>query len=74
MNLTLSADKETIRRAREVARQQGTSLNALVRLYLRSLAERSNSGDEVEELFRLMDEGGGDLGGRDWSRDEVHER
>ena len=34
MNLTLSVSDEIIERAREVARQQGTSLNALVREYL----------------------------------------
>ena len=40
MNITISVDEEVVRRAREVARQQGASLNALVRAYLESLAGR----------------------------------
>ncbi len=38
MNLVISVDDEVVRRAREVARQHGTSLNAMVRAYLETLA------------------------------------
>ena len=64
MNLTLSADKETVRRAREVARRQGTSLNKLIRVYLDSLAAHSQDDNGAAELMKLMDEGAGDLQGR----------
>lgn len=74
MNITLSADKETIRRAREVARRQGTSLNALIRSYLRSLGERSQYDGAAEELLDLMEKGTGDMKGLPWNRETLHER
>jgi predicted HicB family RNase H-like nuclease len=48
-NITLSADKDLIERARQVARRQGTSLNELVRGYLRALVGEESgigAGDE----------------------------
>lgn len=50
MNLTISVDEEVVRRAREVARQQGASLNALVRAYLESLAGRQRGAVLVKRL------------------------
>lgn len=50
MNITISVDAEVVRRAREVARQQGASLNALVRAYLESLAGRKTGATLVTRL------------------------
>lgn len=50
MNLTVSVDDEVVRRAREVARQHGTSLNAMVRAYLESLAGRQRGAALVKRL------------------------
>jgi hypothetical protein len=50
MNLTLSVDERTVERAREVARQQGTSLNALIREYIELLANQT-SGEELLKEF-----------------------
>lgn len=50
MNITLSVDDEVVRRARDVARQQGASLNALVRAYLESLAGRQTGAALVKRL------------------------
>jgi len=74
VNITLSADPETVRKAREVARRQGKSLNQLVRDYMRTLGERDDCRGAVEDLFDLMDEGKGTLHGARWERDEIHER
>ena len=74
MNVTLSVDEELVRRAREVARRQGRSLNDLVRGFLATLAAGRSNADPVEELFNLMDKAGGRLGGRRWTREEAHER
>jgi hypothetical protein len=74
MNVTLSVDEELLRRAREVARRQGTSLNELFREYLRVLAAGRAEADPAEELFALMDKAGGRLDGRTWTREEAHER
>lgn len=53
MNLTLSVDDGLVERAREVARQQGTSLNALIRDYIKELAGQLG-GDEILSEFETM--------------------
>ncbi len=52
MNITLSIDDELVERARDVARQQGTSLNALIRQYLEQLAGKRAGADLVRDLER----------------------
>jgi len=56
MNLTLSIDEQTVERAREVANQQGTSLNALIREFVERLAGRSRGVDTAAALHRLWAE------------------
>jgi len=59
MNLTLAVDDEVVERARTVAASQGTSLQALVRKYLETLAGKP-AGHElvkrIEEGWRAADE------------------
>jgi hypothetical protein len=74
MNVTLSIEDEVVRRAREVARRQNKSLNQMIREYLGSVTAAESSRSAVDDLFALIDAGGGDSAGRTWSRDEVHER
>ena len=74
MNVTLSVDEALLRKAREVARRQGTSVNELFREYLKVLAAGRTDTDSAEELFALMDKAGGRLKGRTWTREEAHER
>ena len=50
MNLTLAIEDKTVEEARAVAAQMGTSLNHLVREYLRELAGRSQIEPEIAEL------------------------
>lgn len=52
MNLTLSVDEAAVERARAVARQQGTSLNALVREFI----ERLGGARPPTELARRLEE------------------
>lgn len=74
MNLTLSLDEATIERARAVARQQGKSLNALVREYLERLVGEQPGGDTAEALLGLMRKHGGHSGGKRVARDELYRR
>jgi len=73
MNLTLSVSDEIIERAREVARQQGTSLNALVREYLESLAGRNGGEDLADRFDALWAERSGHSGGWRFDREELYE-
>lgn len=55
MNITLSADKELLKKARSVAARQGTSLNQMIREYLEKVAcvsDLEEKADEFEQLAR----------------------
>ena len=52
MNITLSTDAETVARTREYARQHGTSVNQLVRDFLRNLTARQDRDQVAEEFVR----------------------
>jgi len=73
MNLTLSIDDKLAGRAREVARQQGTSLNALVRDFIEKLAGERGGEDLAAELERCWRETPGHSTGRSWRRDDAYE-
>jgi len=75
MNLTLAVDEATVEKAREVARQQGTSLNALLREYIERLAGRP-SGAELAERLRAHwehDPAGRSEPGWRFDRDEIYD-
>lgn len=58
MNLTLSVDDKLIEKARQVAARQGTSLQALVREFLETLAgsrEGAALVDQIEQHWREAD-------------------
>jgi hypothetical protein len=74
MNVTLALDEELLRKAREVARRQGKSLNELLREYITAITMDRLDADTADELFSLMDRAGGKLNGRGWRREEAHER
>jgi Family of unknown function (DUF6364) len=59
MNLTLSVDDKLVEKARQVAARQGTSLQALVRQFLETLAgsrEGAALVDRLDEDWREGDE------------------
>lgn len=73
VNLTLVVDDAVLKRARQRALEEGTSVNAQVREFLQCYA-RSGSG--FEEFLALTEGLGGRSGpeGRHWRRAELHER
>lgn len=69
-NITLSIDKEILRRGRDYARRHNISFNALVR----RLVEQTVSEDStqwIDETFSLMDSAKASSGGEKWSREEL---
>lgn len=70
-NITLSADERLIEQAREKAREEKTSLNALFRVWLRELAEEGDRTDKIAGLFDRL--GNVDSGGT-FSREQMNER
>ncbi len=73
MNITLSADAALIEQAREIAARQGTSLNELVRAYLRSLVGQNGEDDPAAELVRLLESAAGHSGGQRFRREDAYE-
>jgi hypothetical protein len=77
VTLTLAMDERTVERAREIARQQGTSLDALLREYIELLANQATGDEllrELQELWAEIDRSpGGSSQGYKFDREELDE-
>jgi hypothetical protein len=76
INLTLTVEEDVLRQARIRALELGTSVNALVRGYLRQLAGRSTAAEGIAEFLAATKDAGAGSGpeGRTWSRDDIYDR
>ncbi len=72
MNITLSVDEHTLKKARQVAANMGKSLNELIREDLERLTRQHQRSDDFNEFKKLT--GQGDSQGWKFDRDELHER
>jgi len=70
-NITLSADKELIHKAREKATRENTTLNASFRRWLRHFV---NKNTKTTDYQAFMDSMSYAKPGRKFSRDELNER
>jgi hypothetical protein len=74
MNITLSADAQTIEKARLAAQRMGKSLNQAVRDYLEQLAGQERQATEWQLWEQRCLGGGGRLQGYKLDRDALHDR
>ncbi len=72
-NITLSADENLIAAARDVAANEGTTLNARFREWLEDYVQRKRRADEAMEFIREL-RMRVRTGGRKFTRDEMNER
>lgn len=75
-NLTLSIDDELLKRARIRALERDTSVNSVVRDYLREFAKEPPQRSQMKEFLdwaKSVHAGSGPEG-RTWTRDELYER
>lgn len=72
-NITLSADENLIAAARDVAANEGTTLNARFREWLEDYVQRKRRADEAMEFIREL-RTRVRTGGRKFTRDEMNER
>ncbi len=75
MNITLSVDEAIVKKVRKIAIDRDTTLNAMVREYLISVAE-SDAAVRKEQADRLMtstERLARDMGPRAWTRDDLYE-
>ncbi len=74
-NITLKIEEELLKKARELALQRKTSINAIVREKLEEFVSsdlnREATLKGLEAFFQRTKAG---IGKRTWTRDEIHER
>ncbi len=75
-NITLSVDDEIIKKVRKIAIDKNTTLTAMVRQFLTSVAaldaqEKNNALNNLQGSFNNLSI---DMGRRKWSRENLHER
>jgi anti-sigma factor ChrR (cupin superfamily) len=73
-NLKITIDDEVLKRARLRAREQGTSVNAVVWGYLEQYAASlSTQQQALVKLLALSKQASSKRRRRTWTRDELHE-
>ncbi|MCP4755337.1 MAG: hypothetical protein GY866_31115 [Proteobacteria bacterium] len=75
-NITLSVDEEVVKKVRKIAVDKNTTLTALVREYLTSLAERDEMEKEmsINRLKNSFAIHARSMGKRRWKRADLYER
>ena len=73
-NITLSVADEVIRKVRKIAVDKNTTLTAMVRGYLESLAARDQQAREeaVRRLEESFARSSRPMGPRTWTRDDLY--
>jgi hypothetical protein len=72
-NITLSVDENVLTEVRRRAAERNTTVNALVREYLTSLAAHENRASSARARLRqLSRQSEGQLGKKAWSREDLH--
>ncbi|MBN2415233.1 hypothetical protein JXO52_05300 [bacterium] len=70
-NITLSAEEQLIKKAREKAQQEHSTLNARFRQWLRQYAMNSSKTTDYEQFMNSLDYASP---GKKFTRDELNER
>lgn len=75
-NITLSLDEETIKKVRKIALEKDTTLTAMVRDYLSSVAKqdalrKKTVLKKLKGSFKALSR---DMGTRKWTRESLYER
>lgn len=75
-NITLSVDDDIVKRVRKIAIDKNTTLTAMIREFLTSVAARDAQlkKEAVIKLHRSFKMISRDMGQRKWSREDLHER
>jgi hypothetical protein len=73
-NLTLSLDDALLKRAREAALRENTSVNALVRDYLSRYVDARSRRLQVLDAFDVVADRSNSSSQAPWSRESLHGR
>ena len=69
----LSVAEDVVQRAREIARQRGMSLNAMIRAYLEDLAGKRRGETLAEQFDTLWDQRADHSRGQRFRRDDLYQ-
>jgi metal-responsive CopG/Arc/MetJ family transcriptional regulator len=74
-NITLSVDENILAEVRRLAAERNSTVNALVREYLTSLAAHQDRAKRARaQLRKLSAQSQGQLGRKTWTREDLHDR
>lgn len=74
-NLTITVEDDLLKHARVRAAQQGTSVNAVLRVYLEGYTGlRAQRDEAARAVLALAETSQSGHEGERWTRDELHER
>lgn len=74
-NVTLSIEEDDLKQARAKALQNGTSLNAVIRDFIKQYINRDTHYHQLTESLLKHTENVNELkDGRDWNRDDLYNR
>ena len=74
-NLTIAIEGDVLQEARLRAVEQGTSVNAVVREFLREYTGKASpQAEAARRLIELAHESGAEVGSIAWTRDGIHDR
>ena len=76
MNITLSVDEEVVKKVRKIAIDKDTTLTAMVRAYLTSVAESGDTArqERIAKFRETSERLSRDMGPRTWTREELYDR
>ena len=74
-NLTLAIEEAVLEEVRVYAAKRKTSVNGLVRDFLQGIAEQENKTARARRrLAELVEKSSLEVGSKNWTRDDLHER
>lgn len=75
MNITLSIDEAIVKKVRKIAIDRDTTLNAMVREYLMSVADSDAAvrKEQADALLASTERLARDMGPRRWTRDDLYD-
>lgn len=76
MKITLNIDDEIVKKVRKIAIDKDTTLSAMVRDYLTSIAgsDAAARKADADKLMETLEKVSRDMGPRTWTREDLYDR
>ena len=76
MKITVNIDEEIVKKVRKIAIDKDTTLSAMVRDYLTSIAGRDAAARKAnaDRLMETFEKVSRDMGPRTWTREDLYDR